>query len=59
MQNVNHPMIIYRMAKFKSAESHSATLAPQARQVSGENVNYMTLAPQARLSGEILNKQGK
>ena len=34
-----------------------ATLAPQARQArnSGENLNYLTLAPQARLSGEILN----
>ena len=35
-------------------------LAPQARQarqarVSGENLNYVTLAPQARLGGEILN----
>ena len=35
----------------------NATLAPQARQAraSGENLNYMTLAPQARLSSEILN----
>ena len=36
----------------------NATLAPQARQAkaSGENLKYMTLAPQARrLSGEILN----
>ena len=34
----------------------NATLAPQAWQarVSGENLNYMTLAPQARQSGEIL-----
>ena len=41
------PMIIYRMAKFKSAESTSATLAPQARQAraSGKNLNYKTLAP--------------
>ena len=42
------------MAKFKSAES----LALQVRQVraSGENLNYVTLAPQARqASGEILN----
>ena len=33
----------------------NATLAPQARQAkaSSENLNYMTLAPQARLSGEI------
>ena len=33
------------------------TLAPQARQarVSGENLNYVTLAPQTRPSGEILN----
>ena len=49
----------YRMAKFKSAEllSHpNATLTPQARQAraSGENLNYLTLAPQARTS-EILN----
>ena len=47
-------MIIYRIAKFKSAES----LALQVRQVraSGENLNYVTLAPQARqASGEILN----
>ena len=35
----------------------NATLAPQARQAraSGENLNYMTLAPQVRPSGEILN----
>ena len=35
----------------------NATLAPQARKarVSGENLNYVTLAPQARPSGEILN----
>ena len=35
----------------------NATLAPQAREAkaSGENLNYVTLAPQARLSGEILN----
>ena len=34
----------------------NATLAPQAMQAraSGENLNYMTLAPQARPSGEIL-----
>ena len=32
-------------------------LAPHTRQarVSGENLNYVTLAPQARPSGEILN----
>ena len=59
-------MIIYRMAKIKSAEyndltigwqklnplSHpnNATLDPQTRQAraSGESLNYMTLAPQAR-----------
>ena len=38
--------------------SHSnVTLASQARQarVSGENLNYVTLAPQARPSSEILN----
>ena len=35
----------------------NATLAPQVRQAraSGENLNYVTLAPQARPSGEILN----
>ena len=35
----------------------SATLALQARQAraSGENLNYVTLAPQARPSGSILN----
>ena len=35
----------------------NATLAPQPRQAraSGENLNYMTLAPQTRPSGEILN----
>ena len=35
----------------------NATLAPQARQAraSGENLNYVTLAPQARLRSEILN----
>ena len=35
----------------------NATLAPQARQTraSGGNLNYVTLAPQARPSGEILN----
>ena len=38
------------MAKFKSAESQ----ARQAR-ASGENLNYVTLVPQARPSGEILN----
>ena len=34
----------------------NATLVPQARQAraSGENLNYVTLAPQARQSGEIL-----
>ena len=34
-----------------------ATLVPQARQAkaSGENLNYVTLAPQARPSVEILN----
>ena len=30
----------------------NATLAPQA---SGEHLNYVTLAPQAKPSGEILN----
>ena len=38
----------------KSAESPKATLALQAR-ASGENFNYMMLAPQAKQSGEILN----
>ena len=35
----------------------NATLAPQARQArtSGENLNYVTLVPQARPSSEILN----
>ena len=35
----------------------NATLAPQARQAraSGENLNHMTLAPQARPCSEILN----
>ena len=34
-----------------------ATLAPQAKQpkASSENLNYATLAPQARPNGEILN----
>ena len=38
--------------------SHSnATLVPQARQAraSGENLNYMTLAPQASIGGEIVD----
>ena len=36
-------MIIYRMAKIKSAESANATLAPQARQArpSGGISNYL------------------
>ena len=40
-------MIMYRMAKFTSAESPS-TLAPQAKEAraSGENLNYVTLAQQ-------------
>ena len=35
----------------------NATLEPQPRQarVSGENLNYVTLAPQARPTGEIMN----
>ena len=35
----------------------NATLAPQARQAraSGENLNYVTLVPQARPSGEIFD----
>ena len=35
----------------------SHPLAPQAKQAraSGENLNYVTLVPQARPSGEILN----
>ena len=34
----------------------NVTLAPQARQArANENLNYATLAPQARPSGEILN----
>ena len=35
----------------------NATLVPQARQkrASGENLNYKTLAPQARPSDEILH----
>ena len=35
----------------------NTTLVPQARiaRASGENLNYTTLAPQARPSGEILN----
>ena len=43
------------MAKLLSQPN--ATLAPQTRQAkaSGHNLNYVTLAPQARLSGEILN----
>ena len=50
---------MYRMSKFKSAESPNATLVPQARQArsSGENLNYVTLAQQAwqaRPSGEML-----
>ena len=49
-------MIIYRMAKNRmNPLSHlNATLAPQARQAmaSGENLNYVTLAPS-------MYKQGK
>ena len=47
----------YRMAKFNLLSHPNPTLAPQARQAraSGENLNYLTLAPQARPSGEILN----
>ena len=43
------------MAKFKV--TLNATLVPQASKAraSGENLNYMTLAPQARPRGEILN----
>ena len=35
----------------------NTTLAPQAKQAraSGENLNYVTLAPHARPSGDILN----
>ena len=39
-------------------QSHAnATLAPQAWQAkaSGKNLNYVTLAPQARPSGTVLN----
>ena len=38
--------------------SHPNTLAPQVLRASGENLKYVTLAPQARQarpSGEILN----
>ena len=50
-----HQWSYYRMAKLLSQPN--ATLAPQTRQAkaSGHNLNYLTLAPQARLSGEILN----
>ena len=48
------------MAKFISASHPNTTLAPQAWQVSasGENLNYVTLALEARHarpSGEILH----
>ena len=45
----------YRIAKFKC--NLNATLARQARQAraSGGNLNYVTLAPQARPNGEIFN----
>ena len=45
------------MAKKKSAESPNATLAPQTRlaSASGDILNYVTLASQARPSCEILN----
>ena len=45
------------LQKFDLLSHPNATLAPQAR-ASGENLNYMPLAPQtrqARASGEILN----
>ena len=47
----------YRMARINLQSHPIATLAPQARQAraSGENLNYVTLAPWTRLSGEILN----
>ena len=43
-------MIIYRMAKLNLLSHRNATLALQARQAmaSSENLNYVTLAPQAR-----------
>ena len=48
-------MIIYRMKK-KSLSPPNATLAPHARQAraSGENLKYVTLAPQARPNFELL-----
>ena len=44
------------MAKLNPLSQPNAALAPQVRQakVSGENLNYVTLAPQARPSGKIL-----
>ena len=49
--------LIMGWQNFNLLSHPNATIAPQARQAraSGENLNYMTLAPQARLSGEILN----
>ena len=45
------------MQKLNPLSHPNATLAPQTRQVraSGENLNYVTLAPQAKPSGEIFN----
>ena len=51
-------MIIYIGWQNSNPLSHpDATLVPKAMQAmaSGENLNYVTLAPQARPSGEILN----
>ena len=43
-------MIMYRMAKLNLLSHPNVTLAPQLRQAKAsiENLNYMTLAPQAR-----------
>ena len=43
--------------KLNQLSHPNATIASQARQArpSGENLNYMTIAPQVRPSSEILN----
>ena len=46
-------MIIYRMAKINPLSHPNATQARQAK-ASGENLNYVTLAPLTRPSGELL-----
>ena len=45
----------YRMAKFKTAKMQHYHHKQASKRASDENLNYVTLAPQARASGEILN----